>query len=127
MSALALLPLTAALVALASRAHGPRRLSEGVRFALAGAGVHVAVAGAYGVMTLPFGGSLAFASVCAAAMLAAAALVVWVSHAHLDDADDDGRGGRGPGDQPPSAPFDWDARERELREHMERSPELVAS
>jgi hypothetical protein len=128
--ALALVPLGAALLVLASRATGPRRLPAGIQLALAGVGVHVAVGGAYGVLTLPFSGSVAFASASAAAMMAAGALVVWVSHARLDDGDDGGD--HGPGgpdhdDHPPFPPFDWDSLEREFWEHAERAPKLVVS
>ena len=62
-------PLAAALLALAARAQPPTRLAPGAALALVGLGIHVAVAAAYGLLTLPFSGNIAFAAVSASAML----------------------------------------------------------
>src|SRR4051794_41748279 len=121
--ALILLPLALVLVVLAVRASQPRRLPPAAALAVIGLGVHLAVAAAYGVMTLPFSGNVPFALLSTAALLTGAALVIWASRVPLDDdADDDDRRDPedpGPGDQPPSSSIDCDALERSL---CEREP-----
>src|ERR1700750_3201973 len=97
-----LLPLAAALLALALRAQPPRRVPPGGALALIGLGGHVAIAAAYGLLTLPFSGSLAFAAASVAALTTAAALVIWASRVPIDpdergDDNDDG----GPDDPDP--------------------------
>ena len=118
--ALILLPTALALLLAAARARPPRTLGPGSALALVGFGVHLAVASSYGVLMLPFSGNLAFASISAAALLFAAAVVLWASRAPLDDDDDDRRDpdDPDPGDSPPSSDIDWDALERELHERV---------
>ena len=123
-------PLGAALLALALRAQAPRRVRPGAALALIGLGVHIAVGAAYGLLTLPFSRNISFAAVSAAAMLKAAALVIWASRVPIDDdddEDDDGRGTNdpGPGDLPPTSELDWEALERELHKRVERPRELT--
>ena len=114
--ALTLPPLALALVVLAARAQPPRRLKPAGALALVGLGVHIAVASAYGLLTLPFSGNVPFASLSASAMLTAGALVLWASRASLDDEpdDDDRRAPDDPG--PGDEPIDWEALERSLYE-----------
>ena len=121
------------LLALALRAQPPRRLPPAGALALIGLGIHVAVAATYGILTLPFSGSVAFPAASAAAMMTAAALVIWASRVPIDTDDHgngNGNGGGGPDDRdprdlPPSSAIEWDALERSLHELVERPREPI--